>query len=317
VYLLAAMRRGCEIQRSMAAFLALLSAVWFALSAALQQRGQFSLARGGTPVEGVRGLVRLLAVPVWLLGTLVLLLGYATQGAALDRGRLVVVQPLMVTTIVWALPLGHWLTRQQVVGRQVVGAGVVVVGLALFVLVGDPDAGVDQAETSSLVIAALVIGAIAVVLLVWLRTKTSQALRAATLGVCAGLFYGLSASFAKPVIDALHVSIADAAGAWQTWALLGFGLVAFVIQQLSLATGQLAPAMAAVSVANPVVSVVLGIVLFEERLTRPAWHVLVALVALLAALAGAVLITLANRETPMPGVDTTTTDASRGDPATV
>jgi drug/metabolite transporter (DMT)-like permease len=301
----------------MAAFLALLSAVWFALSAALQQRGQFSLARSGTPVEGVRGLVRLLAVPVWLLGTLVLLLGYATQGAALDRGRLVVVQPLMVTTIVWALPLGHWLTRQQVVGRQAVGACVVVVGLALFVLVGDPDAGVDQAETSSLVIAAVVIAAIAVVLLVWLRTKSSQALRAATLGVCAGLFYGLSASFAKPVIDALHVGIADAAEAWQTWALLGFGLVAFVIQQLSLATGQLAPAMAAVSVANPVVSVVLGIVLFEERLTRPAWHVLVALVALLAALAGAVLITLANRETPMPGVEATSADASRGDPATV
>jgi hypothetical protein len=97
----------------MAAVLALLSAVWFALSAALQQRGQFALARSGTPVEGVAGLVRLVAVPVWLLGTLVLLLGYATQGAALDRGKLVVVQPLMVTTIVWALPLRRWLTHQQ------------------------------------------------------------------------------------------------------------------------------------------------------------------------------------------------------------
>jgi drug/metabolite transporter (DMT)-like permease len=299
----------------MAAFLALLSAVWFALSAALQQRGQFALARGGTPVQGVKGLLRLLAVPIWLLGTVILLLGYATQGAALDRGKLVVVQPLMVTTIVWALPLGHWLTRQQVVPRQVLGACVVVVGLALFVLVGDPDAGIDSAKTSSLVIATLVIAAIVVALLLWLRSRSSQALRAAVLGVCAGLFYGLSASFAKPVINDLHVSIADAAGAWQTWALLGFGFVAFVIQQLSLATGQLAPAMAAVSVSNPAVSVILGILLFEERLTRPTWHVLVALAALLAALGGAVLITLANRETPMPGVDTMPAEASRPDPA--
>ncbi len=125
----------------MAALLALLSAVWFALSAALQQRGQFTLARDGTPVEGVMGLFRLLAVPVWLLGTLILFAGYAYQGAALDRGKLVVVQPLMVTTIVWALPLGHWLSGQQVVRRQVLGAGVVVVGLAMLVLVGDPDAG--------------------------------------------------------------------------------------------------------------------------------------------------------------------------------
>ena len=58
--------------------------------------------------------------------------------------------------------------------------------------------------------------------------------------------------------------------------------------------------MAAVSVSNPAVSVLLGIVLYEERLTRPGWHVVVAFAALLAALGGAVLITLANRETEMP-----------------
>ena len=299
----------------MAALLALLSAIWFALSAALQQRGQFALAHDGTPVEGLAGLVRLLAVPVWLLGTLVLLLGYATQGAALDHGKLVVVQPLMVTTIVWALPLGHWLSHQQVVSRQVLGAGVVVAGLAMFVLVGDPDAGVDSAKTRDLVIAAVIIGVIVAALLLWLRSKSAAALRAAVLGVCAGLLFGLSASFAKPVIEDLHVSVGDAAGAWQTWALLGFGFAGFVIQQLSLATGQLAPAMAAVSVANPAVSVILGIVLFDERLTRPAWHVVVAVAALVAALAGAVLITLANRETPIPGVDTKPPEAPRADPA--
>jgi drug/metabolite transporter (DMT)-like permease len=298
-----------------AAVLALLSAVCFALSAALQQRGQFSLARSGAAVEGVTGLFRLIVVPVWLAGTLILLLGYATQGAALDRGKLVVVQPLLVTTIVWALPLGYLLTSQHVARRQVLGAAVVVLGLALFVLVGDPDEGVDNASTAAFVLAALVIGAMVTALLLWLRTKSSLALRAAVLGVCAGLFYGLSASFAKPVINDLHVSIGEAAGSWETWALLGFGFIAFVIQQMSLASGQLAPAMAAVSVANPAVSVVLGIALFDERLTPPGWHLVIALAALLAALGGAVLITLADRETPVPGGDTTSTDALRADPA--
>jgi len=41
----------------------------------------------------------------------------------------------------------------------------------------------------------------------------------------------------------------------------------------------------------------------------------VAVAALVAALAGAVLITLANRETPMPGVDTKAPEAPRADPA--
>jgi drug/metabolite transporter (DMT)-like permease len=85
-----------------------------------------------------------------------------------------------------------------------------------------------------------------------------------------------------------------------TWAPLGFGFAAFLLQQLSLATGQLTPAIAAVSVTNPAVSVLLGMVLYEERLTRPGWHVAVAFAALLAALGGAILITLANRETEMP-----------------
>jgi drug/metabolite transporter (DMT)-like permease len=282
----------------------------------LQQRGQFNLAHAGKAVKGLIQVVRLVLVPVWLLGTVIMLLGYGTQGAALDRGKLVVVQPLLVTTIVWALPFGYWLTSQHVTRRQVIGAAVVVLGLAMFVLVGDPDAGVDSADTQGLVIAMLAISAIVAGLCLWLHTKSSPALRAAVFGVCAGLFFGLSASFSKPVINDLHVSIGEAAGDWRTWALLGFGFIAFVIQQLSLATGQLAPAMAAVSVSNPAVSVILGILLFEERLTRPPWHVLVALAALLAALGGAVLITLANRDTDLPGEETPELGAP-ADPAPV
>ncbi|HEY7619547.1 MAG TPA: DMT family transporter [Solirubrobacteraceae bacterium] len=301
----------------MAALLALISAVLFALAATLQQLGQFVLARKGEAVKGVVQLFKLVLVPAWLLGTLILLVGYATQGAAIDRGKLVVVQPLLVTTIVWALPLGYLLTNQQVTRRQVLGAFVVVVGLALFVLVGDPDAGVDDTSTRNFVVASLVICAIVVVLLLWVRRQRAPALRAAVLGGCSGLLFGLSATFDKPVINDLHVSLGDAATDLATWALLGFGFAAFLIQQLSLGTGQLAPAMAAVSVANPGVSVVLGILLYEERLTRPAWHVLVAVTALLAALAGATIITLANRETEMPGEpgEVAADDRARPEPA--
>jgi drug/metabolite transporter (DMT)-like permease len=285
----------------MAATLAVIAAICFALAAALQQRGQFRLAQVGKAIRGLAGLVRLLAVPVWLGGTLVLFAGYATQAAALDRGRIVVVQPLMVTTIVWALPLGYWLTDQRVVRSQFLGAGIVVVGLTMFVLVGNPDAGVDSASTRGLLVSAAAISVVVVLLLWWPRSKTSPSWRAAVLGLSSGLWSGLSVAFAKPVLDALHSGIVTAAEDWRTWALLGFGFGGFLIQQLSLATGQLAPAMAAVSVASPAVSVLLGIVLYDERLTPPGWHVAVAFAALLAALGGAWLITMSNRETPIPG----------------
>src|SRR6185437_8759678 len=100
-----------------------------------------------------------------------------------------------------------WLSSQHVVRRQVLGAGVVVIGLAMFVVVGDPDAGVDDASTEGMVIATVVISAAVVVLMLWLRTKTAPSLRAAVLGLCAGLLFGLSATFAKPVINDLHSGI--------------------------------------------------------------------------------------------------------------
>ena len=61
-------------------------------------------------------------------------------------------------------------------------------------------------------------------------------------------------------------------------------------------------ALAQVPVSNPAISVLLGILLLQQRLSHPGWHVVVAGAALLAALGGAVLITLAKSETTMPGL---------------
>ena len=70
-------------------------------------------------------------------------------------------------------------------------------------------------------------------------------------------------------------------------------MLGFVLQQVSLGTGKLAPSVATVSVANPVVGIAIGTLLLEERWSRPAWHIMLGIVGLVAALVGAVLISLA------------------------
>ena len=87
---------------------------------------------------------------------------------------------------------------------------------------------------------------------------------------------------------------------WQPYALAVIGLFGFVIHQVSLGAGRLAAAVATVSVANPVVAVLIVVVLLDERLSRPAWHVAVALVGLGVTFVGAVVISLA-REAASPG----------------
>jgi drug/metabolite transporter (DMT)-like permease len=273
-----------------ASALALLAAFLFALAATLQQKGALNLSE--VSLRHPSSLARLAAERMWLLGTVVLLLGYLVQAAALDHGRLVVVQPLLVTTIVFALPLGWWLTGQHVGQREILGAGVIVFGLVLFVLFGDPAGGVDNASNDEWAIAFAVVAALCTTSVVIGSRGTSSA-KAAGYGAAAGILFGLSAALTKPTVEMLHVSVDDVLSHWEFYALMVAGGLGFVLQQVSLGTGRLAPSVATVSVANPVVSILIGVFLFEERLSRPAWHVVLALIGLGVALVGAVLISLA------------------------
>lgn len=80
---------------------------------------------------------------------------------------------------------------------------------------------------------------------------------------------------------------------WECYALAVAGVLGFVLQQVSLGTGRLAPSVATVSVANPLVGILIGVLVLDERFSRPGWHVLLAVVGLGLALVGAVVISLA------------------------
>jgi drug/metabolite transporter (DMT)-like permease len=276
----------------MAAALALMAALLFAVAATLQQKGALSL--DGVSLAQPMSLVRLVGQRMWLLGTVALLIGYVLQAGALDRGRLAVIQPLLVTTIVFALPLGWLFTNQHVGRREVVGAGVILVGLGAFAIYGDPAGGNDNAPNDEWAIAIVVLGAICAGLLVYGRNGTPTKV-AAVYGAVAGILFGISAALTKPTVDFLHEGVGVMLSHWQCYVLAVAGVLGFVLQQVSLGTGRLAPSVATVSVANPIVGVLLGILIFDERLSRPLWHVVVATASLLVALGGAVLISLSSQ----------------------
>lgn len=278
----------------MAATLALVAAFLFALAAALQQKGALNLAT--ISLAHPMSLVRLAGQKVWLLGTLALFTGYLFQAGALDRGRLSVIQPLLVTTVVFALPLGYFLTKQHVGRREVLGALVIIAGLGLFVYFGDPAGGNENAANSQWAIAIGLIAAVSVLILVF-GSGGSLSMKAAVYGAVAGMFFGLSSALTKPTLDYLHESVGTMLSHWECYALAVAGVLGFVLQQVSLGTGRLAPSVATVSVANPLVGILIGILLLDERLSRPGWQILLAVIGLCLALGGAVAISLAREGT--------------------
>ncbi|MGE5274544.1 MAG: DMT family transporter, partial [Verrucomicrobiota bacterium] len=87
--------------------LALVAALLFALGTVLQQKAGLD-----EPSEGASTslLIRMAQRPVWLMGIAADVFGFFAQAAALGLGRLAVVQPLLVLSVVFALPLGARLT---------------------------------------------------------------------------------------------------------------------------------------------------------------------------------------------------------------
>jgi drug/metabolite transporter (DMT)-like permease len=273
-----------------ASILALVAAFFFALAAALQQKGALNLPE--ISLRHPASLARLIGQTMWLIGTLALFTGYLFQAAALDRGRLAIVQPLLVLTVVFALPLGYVLTNQHVGRREVVGAAVVVLGLALFAIFGDPAGGRENAPGDEWAIAIAVLALVCAALLMF-GGRGGLTAKAAVYGTVAGILFGLSSALTKPTLELLHAGVEEMLSHWEPYALAVAGVLGFVLQQVSLGTGRLAPSVATVSVANPVVGILLGVVLLDERLSRPAWHVVVACIGLGLALSGAVVISLA------------------------
>ena len=274
------------------ALLAIVAAMMFALAATLWQKA--SMDAGVEPGDS-RGLLGLLTNTVWLLGLLAQGVGVALQAAALDRGRVAIIQPLLVTSIVWALPLGYFVTNQVITRRHIVGAAIIVIGLATFATVGDPAAGVDNAPTSDWIAALVVIAAICIGLMLFAR-HGGLSTKAAVFGATAGMLYGVAATLMKPIMETWHTDgLGAVLGGWQFWVMVIGGGVGFYLQQVSLATGRLVTSVATVSVVNPVVSVLLGALVLQERLDKdPEWHAVVAVGALAIALLGATLIASAS-----------------------
>src|SRR5215208_3782775 len=141
---------------TLATLLALLAAFFFAVATVCEQKGAMEEPESGTLRPGF--VVRLMHKPVWLLGLGADVLAYATQAAALGVGRLVSVQPLLVASVVFALPLGAKITHQHIGRREILGAGAVCTGLAIFRFVSTPYGGDNDASAAGWIIGIAIIG---------------------------------------------------------------------------------------------------------------------------------------------------------------
>lgn len=276
--------------------LAVVSAMLFALGTVLQQR-----AGVGEPSAGAHaGLVlRMARRPVWLVGIASDGLGFVAQAAALGIGRLAVVQPLLVTSVVFALPLGIRLSGQRVTRGDVAAAVLVVLALVGFLALANPSGGRGEAPPRDWLVVAVIFAALCAPL-VLLARRGPASHRAALLGTAAGVLFALSAALTKAVVDELHAGLVHVITSWELYALAAIGYASMTLNQLALNTGALAATMASSTASDPVASVVLGLALFHESLHLTGVRAVGTLGALAVALLGMTALARSQPHTAAP-----------------
>ncbi len=264
--------------QTLSVLLALCAAALFAAGTVLQGRAAESESDEAALKAGF--LLRLLRRPQWLGGIAVDALGFVAQAAALGIGRLVVVQPLLATTVVFALPLSAWLADKKVTRREIVAALAVTVGISVFLIIGEPSAGRDDAPVGDWLIAGAILLGVTAVLVV-IGARSGPGARAALFGTACGILFAVSAGLTKAVVDQLGEGVLTIFTDWHIYALIVVGVASMALSQTSLQTGRFAPAIATSVTFDPVASLLLGLTLFTERLEESPAAIAASIVSLL------------------------------------
>jgi drug/metabolite transporter (DMT)-like permease len=273
----------------MAIPLALVAALLFSLGTVLQQ--QVAATASEEEARGAGFLLRLARQPRWLAGIVADGLGFVAQAAALGLGRIVVVQPLLATSVVFALPLGARFEHKPVSRPEILGALAVAAGLGAFLVLADPGGGVDNASATAWVVSFAIAAVLCSALTLSARGR-APVHRAALLGTAAGILFALSAALTKATVEQLDDGVLAVFEHWQLYALVVVGYVSMTLSQASLQAGALAAAVATQMALDPVASLFLGTLAFDETIHDDTGTLLAALVAFAVMIGGIAFLAL-------------------------
>ncbi|MEV5481667.1 MULTISPECIES: DMT family transporter [Streptomyces] len=281
---------------------ALLAAASNALATVLQRRAARTVPLSAGLRLGL--LVDLLHRAVWLGGMLAVVAAACFQALALSQGALSVVQPLFVLELPLALLIGRVLLGGRISRSGWVGVALLVVGLGSALAAAAPTIGTDHAPFVRWVPALVVCAAV-------IATAVGAALRRGAGGVRAACFagatavsYALTAALMK---DATHTWQAGGPGAfftaWQTYGFAAVGIMAIFLLENAMQSGPLTASQPVLTLGDALVSLSLGVTLYDERV-RAGWWLVPEALGVALVLWGAVLLSrvaLARDLTGAPG----------------
>ncbi len=283
-----------------AAVAALASACSFGIGVALQHR-QVQLESGQAPV---RLLVRLARRKLWLAGIALAVAAYGLQALALSFGPLTLVAPIVATDLLFALPVAAAWGRRPMRRQDWAGCALVGASVAVFVAAAPQSAGRSDAHAKDWVLAFAVVTLICVIAVAASYTgrPARRTPRAAMLALAAGVVFGLTAAVTLSFTRLLRVDdLMLVLSHWQPWALLALGITGMALSASAYQAGPLRASLPIMDTVEPVSGVLIGAIIFGERLASSPGGLALQLAAAVTAVAGIVMLGRSSRFLPVVG----------------
>lgn len=263
-----------SVERVLSNFLA----VFFALASALTVAWG-TVVRHRIALEADDSVMRsAMTNPLWWVGTGAAILAYGLQVVALGFGTLLVVQPILVLSLMFTLPLSAWYAKRPMPVHETFWSIALTVAVGVMVVYGRPVAGNPRPEWSQWW-PALLLGLATLVALGVAGHKFREQ-RPLALGTACGVIYGFVALLSKAVVDIFtHEGLSVLVGSWQFYGLIGLALTGTVVQQYSFNAGPLAQSLPAMTIFEPIVAFGLGYMVLGEKFlidSTAGWLVMMA-----------------------------------------
>jgi drug/metabolite transporter (DMT)-like permease len=242
--------------------LSMASAACYGLASVLQHRAAIREPPGLSMRVGL--LIRLARRPRWLVGNVLDGVGYFFQFLALRKGSLVLVEPLLVLSLVFALPVAAWLDHRRVSASGWAATGAIVAGVALFLEVAHPGLGHPDASGVAWAVLTIAIGVACGA--AFLGARAAPRRRAAVLlAAGSGAASGYVAALTERTGHLLDAGVLHTLATWVPYALVAGAIVSLMFAQSAFHTGALRLSLPTLTVAQPFVGVAIGVGLFGEH----------------------------------------------------
>jgi drug/metabolite transporter (DMT)-like permease len=249
-----------------AVLLALGAALGYAAASVLQQREAAADAatdQGSAVGGGFRLVVRLAHRPLWLAGLAADGAAYVLQALALGVGELLVVQPVLTSGILFALPAGAWWAGRRLGRADFAWACILAGGLTAFLLLAGTDGGQDFASGEAWLVCAAVTTPVLVACL-FAGARSTGTRRAVLFAFTTGVLFGITAALTKAAVVLIDHHGFGAFGHWEPYALAVLGALGFVVNQRAFQAGSLTASLPTLTVVEPIVAAVIGVTMLHE-----------------------------------------------------